>query len=435
MSELQNIIIIFCDDLGYGDIGSYGSRLNKTPRLDKMADEGIMFTDFYVSAPVCSPSRSSLMTGCYSQRIGLADGPKHCVLMPGDPIGISSEELTLAELLKNKGYATGCIGKWHLGDQPEFLPTRHGFNSFFGLPYSNDMHFDNKRWAFPPLPLMRDEEVIELDPDQSTLTQKYTEKAIDFITEHKNSPFFLYLAHMYVHVPLYASEEFMERSDNGVYGAAVECIDWSTGVILDALSSLGLDKNTLVIFTSDNGSNCLDGGTNFPLRGTKGTTWEGGMREPCIMRWPGKIPAGEVCTELSTTMDFLPTVADLVGEELPTNRIIDGKNIWPLIAGESDETPYEALFYFSGYNLEAVRSGKWKLHLKRELLFNLKEDIGESKNLYDEYPEIVSKLKTVADKCRGDLGDGDFPGKNRRAPGKVKNSLPLAFELRRLQLK
>lgn len=259
-----------------------------------MAQEGMRFTDFYVASPVCSPSRAALMTGCYPKRIGLDSGHEFAVLFPGDPIGLGSREATIPHLLKEAGYRTKMIGKWHLGDQPEFLPTRHGFDSYFGLPYSNDMlpdHPANDRFHFPPLPLMTDEEVVETDPNQAALTDRYTAEAIRFIEDNarKEPPFFLYLAHMYVHLPIHTPMKYEAASDNGSYGAAVAHMDQSTGCILDTLKELGIDKNTLGIFTSDNGSNGQDGGSNAPLRGTKGTTWEGGMREPCIMRWPKRV--------------------------------------------------------------------------------------------------------------------------------------------------
>lgn len=425
-----NIVLIFADDLGYGDLGCYGSKLNDTPVLDEMAKEGIRFTDFYVSAAVCSPSRASLMTGCYSQRVGLARGEDFPVLLPGDNIGISEEEITIAKMLKKAGYKTICIGKWHLGDQPSFLPTRHGFDNFFGLPYSNDMwphHPENDKFDFPPLPLMRDEEVIEWNPDQATLTKRYTEESIRFIEDNQQRPFFLYFPHMYVHLPLYATEEFRKNSSNGMYGAAVECIDWSIGEIMNTLNRLGLEEDTLVIFTSDNGSNCRNGGTNQPLRGTKGTTWEGGLRMPCIMKWPSRISPGLTCSELITAMDFLPTFAKIVGVELDDivddNKKIDGKDITPLIYNQKDaRSPYQAFYYYRGYDLEAVRSGRWKLHLKRDLLYDLEEDIGEQNNLYSKNPEVVKRLQVMAEKCRQDLGDGRLKGRNIRQAGKVNKA-------------
>ncbi|HUT12670.1 MAG TPA: sulfatase, partial [Thermoguttaceae bacterium] len=339
-----NFVIIYCDDLGYGDIGPFGSEKHRTPNLDRMAAEGRRFTDFYVTSGVCSPSRSSLMTGCYPKRVGLHQNETgRGVLFPGNHRGLNPEEITIAEVLKARGYATAVVGKWHLGDQPEFLPTRQGFDSYFGIPYSNDMGHWKPQWQYPALPLMRDEKVIETEPDQSQLTPRYTAEAIEFITAHKDEPFFLYLPHTFPHVPLYASERFKGKSANGPFGDAVEEIDWSTGEILGAIEQLGIDSRTLVIFTSDNGAQNGPGGSNAPLRGFKGSTWEGGMREPCIMRWPGKIPAGTTCRELAGTLDLMPTLAKLAGTSAPADRIIDGKDIRPLLFGEEGaRSPREA---------------------------------------------------------------------------------------------
>ena len=358
-----NIVLINCDDLGYGDLACYGSKVNKTPALDRMAAEGMKFTDFYMASPVCSASRAAMMTGCYPQRVGIQG-----VLFPGADIGLNPSEITVAKLLKGEGYATKIVGKWHCGDQPEFLPTRHGFDSYFGLPYSNDMGRQAGREdpnRFPPLPLLLDEEVIQEQPDQTSLTERYLDESIRFIRANKSGPFFLYLAHMYVHLPLYVPDHFLRQSENGSYGAAVECIDWVAGAILRELEFQGLDDNTLVIFTSDNGSRADGrGGSNAPLRGTKFQTWEGGMRLPCIMRWPGQIPSGSVCSEIAASIDFLPTLAGLGGAQPPADRVIDGKDIRSLMLGEEGaSTPHEEYFFYRGLNLDAVRVGKWKLHV------------------------------------------------------------------------
>lgn len=420
-----NFIVILADDLGYNDLSCYGAPLIHTPRLDQMAAEGMKFTDFHTSAAVCTPTRASLMTGCYPLRVGLP-----AVLNYKSKIGINSEELTIAELLKSRGYATMCIGKWHLGWQKPFLPTRHGFDSYYGLPYSNDMGVEGF-----PVPLIRDEKIIEQPVNQETLTERYTEEAIKFITENKNRPFFLYLPHTFPHVPLHASERFRGKSKGGLYGDVVETIDWSTGEILDTLKKLNLDNITLVIFTSDNGpwlQKREQGGSAFPLRNGKGSTWEGGFRVPCIMRWPGHIPAGKICDQLATVMDFLPTFAHLAGTAVPRNRMIDGKNIWPLMSGQPGAiSPYDVFFMYRVERLEAVRMGKWKLALPREevgtkeqiplSLYNLEDDIGETTDVSSRYPRIVKRLLAEAERCREDLGDvlTGAPGKNRRPPGRV----------------
>jgi arylsulfatase A-like enzyme len=332
-----NIILINCDDLGYGDLGCYGSPVNRTPALDRLAVEGMRFTDFYMAAPVCSPSRGAMLTGCYPRRIGFGSFDNGAwVLRPGYTTGLNTSEITIAGLLKERGYETKLVGKWHCGDQPEFLPTRHGFDSYYGLPYSNDMGRQPPREHWPPLPLLRDEEVIQQQPDQAGLTERYVEECVRFLRQPRREPFFLYLAHMYVHLPIYVQERFLRESENGKYGAAVACIDWSTGVLMHELRRLGLEDNTLVVFTSDNGSHGgLNGSSNLPLRGGKGTTWEGGMRLPCIMRWPGVISAGSTCREVATSMDFLPTFAGLAGACAPNDRIIDGKDIRPLMVCET----------------------------------------------------------------------------------------------------
>ena len=316
MADRPNIILINCDDLGYGDIGCYGSELNRTPFLDRMAAEGIRFTDFYMASSICTPSRGAMMTGCYPPRIGFGSFDGRGVLWPGQAYGLGPQEVTIAQLLKQAGYATKLVGKWHCGDQKEFLPTRFGFDSYYGLPFSNDMaRIDmgrpGEQYDNPPLPLVRDEEVIQEQPDQRALTERYVEESVRFIRENRDRPFFLYFAHMYVHRPRYVPKHSLSESQNGAYGAAVEQIDWSAGVLFDELKRLGLDEDTLVIFTSDNGASITNmdkGGSNGPLRGGKGTTWEGGQRLPCIMRWPERIPAGAVCTEIATAMDFLSDV-------------------------------------------------------------------------------------------------------------------------------
>jgi len=424
-----NIILINCDDLGYGDLGCYGATLNRTPALDQLAQRGIRFTDFYMAAPVCSPSRGAMLTGCYPPRIGFGRFEGRYVLFPGQPVGLDPAEITIARLLQQSGYATRIVGKWHCGDQKEFLPTRHGFDSYYGLPYSNDMGIRFEGDEYPPLPLLRDDEVIQQQPDQSSLTERYVEESVRFLRENAGRSFFLYFAHMHVHVPLYVADRFIKESKNGRYGAAVECIDWATGAILQELKSLGIEENTLVIFTSDNGAVCHGKwGSNGDLRGTKGSTWEGGMRVPCIMRWPGRIPEGTVCRALATAMDFYPTLAELCGIPVPEDRRIDGKSILSLMRKPDAESPHDVFFYYAGNALEAVRNRAWKLHVRkgaREVgeLYNLEEDAGETTNVYESHPSVVADLMAQLELCREDLGDDACgkEGKGVRPIGRVDN--------------
>ncbi len=423
-----NIILMNCDDLGYGDLGCYGSSVNQTPALDRLAQDGIRFTDFYMASPVCSPSRGAMMTGCYPRRIGFGTFEGRWVLFPGQPVGLSPDEITMADILKDQGYATLHVGKWHCGDQPDFLPTRHGFDNYYGVPFSNDMGRQISK-EYPPLPLMDDEAVIQEQPDQAALTERYVERAVRFMRSNKDKPFFLYFAHMYVHRPIYAPERFLKQSKNGRYGAGVECVDWSMSVLLNELHELGLEENTLVIFTSDNGSRTHgEGGSNAPLRGTKGTTWEGGQRLPCIMRWPGMIPAGGESGEIVTAMDFLPTFARIAGAEPPQDRIIDGRDILPLMRQEEGAvSPHEAFFYYIMDQLEAVRVGRWKLHVRKgkeevKELYDLDADIAESTNVYADHPAVVAELTAKIAACREDLGDSavDLAGANCRPIGRVE---------------
>ena len=447
MASKPNVIIIFADDLGYGDLGCYGSKINETPTLDKMADEGKKFSNFYVSSPVCSPSRASLMTGCYPQRIsfGTFDGLR--VLFPGQGIGLSNEEKTVAKTFKESGYSTKIIGKWHCGDQEEFLPTNHGFDSYFGIPYSNDMGRQVKikdyipndsslhkitEWDRPPLPLVRDKEVIQEQPDQRSIAERYTEDAVKFMRENRETPFFLYLAHMQVHLPLYAAEKFVKESKNGDYGACVASIDWSTKVIFDELKELGIDENTIVIFTSDNGSRLQNqGGSNGNLRGGKGQTWDGGQRVPCIIRWPGKINEGQQTDALSTTMDFLPSITKLIGGNLPLKKI-DGIEMSDLFFSNENSSKRDSFLYYNEDELEAIRYKNWKLHFKKEdklinELYDLDNDISEKVNLYSSHKEIVNKLSILADEFRKSLGDKylDMKGEEVRPANRIDNPKPL----------
>ena len=437
MMERPNIILINCDDLGYGDLGCCGSPTNKTPHLDRLASEGVRFTDFYMASPVCSASRASMLTGCYPPRIGFDQCP---VLFPGQAEGLSTEERTIAGQLKEAGYATKIIGKWHCGDQPEFLPTEHGFDEYFGIPYSNDMGRQSNNPDRPPLPLLRNKTVIQEQPDQRSITERYTDEALQFLHANKDRPFFLYLPHMYVHVPLFVPRQFLDASDNGAYGGAVQCIDWSTGVLMDALDRLGLAENTLVIFTSDNGSRARDeGGRNLPCRGTKGTTWEGGQRVPCIMRWPAAVKAGRTSNAVIRSIDLLPTLSTLAGVEVSPERKIDGVDISPLMLDETAEAPNETFAYYWHGALAAIRVGDWKLHFevsgwvqdydgpKQNLLYNLAEDVGETTNVYDRHPEIVQRLEDAAGKVRCELGDSlrGEEGTEKRPVGRVENPKPL----------
>jgi len=442
--RVPNVVLILADDLGYGDVGCYGAEGIETPHLDRMAAEGMRFTDFHVAAAVCGASRAALLTGCYPQRVGILGAPG-----PSTRIGIHEREMLIPELLKPLGYASAIYGKWHLGHHPKFLPTRHGFDDYFGLPYSNDMwpkHPTAKN--FPDLPLINGEKIVELNPDQSQLTTWYTERAVRFIEQHRDQPFFLYVPHNMPHVPLFVSDKFKGKSKQGLYGDVIMEIDWSVGQILETLKRLDLDGQTLVVFTSDNGPWLSYGnhaGSASHFREGKGTTWEGGQRVPCVMRWPGKIPAGQVCDEFCTTMDLLPTIARLTGAELPGHKI-DGHDIRPLIFGESDaKSPYDSFAYYWLQGLDAVRSGKWKLHFPhayRSLtgepgrdgrpagysqqriglaLYDLEADPGEQNNVFEQYPEVVERLKALAEQFRADLGDGHTKrqGAGIRGPGRL----------------
>lgn len=410
-----NIIIVFTDDQGYQDVGVFGSPLISTPNLDNMAANGIRFTDFYSASPVCSPSRAALLTGAYPPRVGV---PK--VLWPNLPGGLSNKELTIADMLKTKNYTTACIGKWHLGDEPEYLPTVQGFDHYYGIPFSNDMSANTgakvsanavfregmtldslrqKKWRKGKVPLFKQDEVIEYPTDQTTLTQRYTSEAVNFIKTHKAKPFFLYLAHTMPHVPLYASENFAGKSKRGLYGDVIEEIDWGVGQILKTLEELSIAENTLVIFTSDNGpwtSKGENGGSALPLRGHKFQTYEGGMRVPMIAQWKGTIKAGSTCSEVASTIDLLPTIAHLTNAELP-EKPIDGKNVWKLLAGKKSKSPHrkKGFYYYHDTIAQAVRYKNWKLRIEKEKieLFNLKEDISEQNNRAQSHPEMVKKLR------------------------------------------
>ena len=444
-----NFILIVCDNLGYGDVGCYGSKLHRTPNIDRMAAEGMRFTDFYVTSGVCTPSRASIMTGCYPRRVNMhVDENGRQVLPAVSQKGLHPNEITIAEVLKSQGYATVIIGKWHLGDQLPFLPTRQGFDYYFGIPYSDNMTAHPRRPTWPPLPLMENERVVEAPPDRNLLTKRYTEKVIELVTANKDRPFFMYLPQAMpgsTRAP-FASERFRGKSANGPWGDSVEELDWSTGEILAALERLGLDEDTLVIWTNDNGAPRRNPpqGSNLPLAGWGYNTSEGGMRVPCVMRWPGKIPAGTTSSELATMMDLLPTFARLAGTEPPQDRIIDGHDIWPVMSGQPGaKSPYEVFYYYYLEQLQAVRWGKWKLYLPLEnkwrtfrgdteespaALYDLVADLGETTNLVDEHPDVVRRLLSLAEKAREDLGDMGRPGKNQRPAAMVEKATPRVLE-------
>lgn len=449
-----NIIIILADDMGYGDLNSYGATRYNTPNLDKLASDGVRFTNFYVSQAVCSASRAALLTGCYSNRVGIAGA-----LTPNSNIGLNPDEEIIPEILKKRGYASAIFGKWHLGDNQKFLPLQQGFDEYFGLPYSNDMwgytiKGVHKNPNYPPLMLIEGstpvQEIKTMD-EQAQLTTKYTEHAVAFIEKHKKQPFFLYMPQSMPHVPIAASEKFKGKSEQGVFGDVLMEIDWSVGEVMKALEKNGLTKNTLIIFTSDNGPWLNFGnhaGSAGGLREGKGTSWDGGQKVPCIMRWPGQLPAGTVCNRIASTIDILPTLATITKASMPTKKI-DGVNILPLMMCDKEANPREIfLYYFHAGWLEGVRKNQWKLVLPHKsqtyegvlpgkdgsggptrqgvmvplALYDLRRDPGERYDVQEQNPEVVAELLKIADEARKDLGDGihDIKGANVREPGKVK---------------
>lgn len=462
-----NVVFIFADDQGYGDLGCFGASDLKTPNMDRLAREGTQFTNFYVAQPVCTASRAALLSGCYSNRVGMAGALNHT-----STVGLNPQETLLSEMCQAQGYATAIFGKWHLGHKPPFLPTRQGFDEFFGIPYSNDngpLHPVIR--DIPALPMYENETIVERDPDQSQFTRRLTERAVKFIEQNRERPFFLYLPHIMPHVPIFASEKFRGTSRRGLYGDVIQELDWSVGQILDTLEKQGLSEKTLVIYTSDNGPFLSYGehaGSAGRLREGKLTTFEGGVREPCLVRWPGKVPAGRVCDEIVSTMDFCVTIAGLVGAELPKVKL-DGIDVAPLLLGQPSAKGRDVFWYYSGDELHAVRQGDWKLHLPHEYLtvagepgkggkpsnygklqpqsielsgirgiasrhgyrvekiglslYNLKDDPGETKNLAAEHPDVVERLQQVA-AARADLGDSlsGIAGKNIRPHGDVREA-------------
>ena len=432
-----NVVVIFIDDMGYGDIGPFGATKQRTPHLDRMAKEGMKLTSFYAT-PVCSVSRAQMMTGCYGARVSVPG-----VYFPGQSVGLNPSEVTVAERLKEKGYATQMVGKWHLGDQPEFLPTRQGFDHYYGIPYSNDMLKKSAETKVPVVPVLRDEKVAELmdGEGQRRLVELYTKEAVDFITRSKDQPFYLYFAHNAVHTPIWPGAAFAGKSQNGRFGDWVEEVDWSVGQVLDTLRAQGLDKDTLVVFTSDNGPWLIkgtDGGSAGPLRGGKGSTWEGGVRVPTLAWWPGHVPAGSVNDAVAATIDLLPTFVSLAGGTVPATPVIDGRDITPILLGKSKESAREAHYYFAGYDLQAVRQGRWKLALAPQSdglgknaaktspglrLYDLDAEIGEQTDVSAQHPEVVAKLKALADKMAAEIG-GKTPTA-RRPAGEVKGAKTL----------
>ncbi len=414
-STPPNIVIIFTDDMGYGDINYTGHPTIHTPNLNQLVHEGTVMTQFYSASSVCSPSRASLLTGRYPVRTGVIK-----VLFPHHNVGLPQNEITIASMLKQKGYATSCVGKWHLGHKKEFLPTSHGFDMYYGIPYSNDMV--EGRSNFPPLPLMRNEEIIEAPVDQTTITKRYAEESVKFIQQsaRADKPFFLYFAHTMPHVPLYRSDDFENVSKRGLYGDIIEEIDWSVGEVMKALKEEGVDDNTLVIFTSDNGpwlSKRLNGGSQGLFRSGKATTWEGGVREPFIARFPGKIPAGNVITEMGSTLDLFPTCLALAGIDMPQDRPYDGHNLLPVIMGEESE--YDTFYYFYNETICAMRWQQYKLHVRvfeREFrsepanppqLYNLLKDPSEQYDIAAEHPELVQKMQSMIDSFQEEVRVGN----------------------------
>jgi arylsulfatase A len=449
-----NIVIIFADDLGYADVGVFGAKGIKTPNLDRLAAEGRTFTNFHVPQPVCSASRCGLLTGCYPNRLGI-----HGALGPGAKHGLAASEVTLAALLKQQHYATGMAGKWHLGSLPQFLPIHRGFDEYLGLPYSNDMwplHPEAKAGTYPPLPLIEGDKVIKVGlehADQEQLTTQYTKRAVDFIERNKDKPFFFYLAHNMPHVPLHVSDKFRGKSERGLYGDVIMEIDWSVGEVMRTVERLGLSEKTLIIFTSDNGPWLSYGdhaGRADPLREGKGTCWEGGTREPCIMRWPGRLPAGTKSADMVCTIDLLPTIARLTGAKLPEHKI-DGLDVWPILAGQPGATnPHDGYAFYYGVNeLQAVTSadGRWKLQLPHTFrtlngrpggtggvpvkyepkkiqqpeLYDLVADVSEEHNVADAHPEVLQRLNAFVAAMRSDLGDAltNRPATGARKPDVV----------------
>lgn len=448
-----NIIIIFTDDMGYGDLTCYGNQLTNTPHIDRLVKEGIKFTDFYAGASLCTPSRAALLTGTYPVRNNMAVNYRgECVCFPVDEMGLNPKEITIAELLKQKDYNTALIGKWHLGDQKEFLPTRQGFDYYYGIPYSNDTGEGRFKWRGsnqtydqPKIPLMKNETVIEQPVVEHTLTQRYTAESVRYIRANKDEPFFLYYAHTMPHYPISASDKFKGTSANGLYGDVIEEIDWSVGEITKTLEELNILENTIIIFTSDNGApRTYNEASNGGMSGYKGTIMEGGCRVPMVISWKGTLPKGKVSGGISSVMDIMPTIAHITGTELPQDRIIDGMNIMELLLyPEEAESPHAYFAYYLMDQMKAIRVGDWKLHLpldeyidmwgkdlgsRKARLYNLKEDIAENNDLSELYPKKVEEMKVMARVARNWIGDRNKPTLNSRPAGFVEKPAPLLIK-------
>lgn len=449
--DRPNVVLILTDDQGYRDVGVFGADDIATPHLDQMAAEGVRLTNFYSAQAVCSASRAGILTGCYPNRIGI-----HNALMPNSPIGLHPDETTIAEMLRDNGYKTGIFGKWHLGDHPGFMPNQNGFDEYFGIPYSNDMWPLHPQqgpvFNFGPLPLYENEKVLDTLTDQTDLTVRITERSVDFINRNKDNPFFLYVPHPQPHVPLFVSDRFKGKSNRGLYGDVIMEIDWSVGQILEALKHNGLEENTIVIFTSDNGPWLSYGnhaGSALPFREGKGTAWEGGQREPFIIKYPKKLQAGGIIETPVMGIDVLPTLSEITGSKPPKN-IIDGKSVWTVLTGESKESPQEAYFFYYQVNeLYGVRHGKWKLYFPHSYrtmegqepgrdgqpgeyrmvnlgkieLYDLVDDPSETQDVADAHPEVVAKIQLLANAMRHRLGDSllDMEGAETREPGRANN--------------
>lgn len=444
MQRMPNVVLINCDDMGYGDLGCYGSEQNDTPFIDQLAKEGVLMTSCYAASPVCSPSRASLMTGSYPARCGI-----NRVLFPRDPLGLNPNEYTIANMFQDHGYKSMIVGKWHCGDQKEFLPMEYGFDGYYGLPYSNDMGRQVGRengTTYPPLPLIDGDEVIQEQPDQRALTERYVEQCVRFVRKNKDNPFFLYFAHMHVHLPLYANARFEEESRNGDFGACMAEVDWACHAVVEELKKQGIYEDTLIIFTSDNGSRAADGASNGTLRGTKLYTWEGGLRVPCIFHWKGRLSENMKIDHMCSHLDFLPLLAHIIGAKLPEELEIDGMDIYDTIF-HNKPVRQEFAYYGCCMRTEshsylcALRKGDWKMHNQmvywkkvggfayqpKTELYNLKTDIGETRNVYDEYPEIVAEFQTLFAEYRERLGDANQGGMGResRLCGRVAHPVTL----------